>query len=369
MNIFCIRPKGFNVGNDAIYLGLQAALEEGFGCFVNLITLPATSKYESQARGGLTSKTIHEINQYGDGVIVGGGNLYENGELDLNIAALPRLEPPMMLFSLSRGRIYNRLDELVDRTDVMPDSSIRALNEKAMFSLARDEATLAYLKGLKLEKAVLGGCPTLYLDRIAKRLPDVAPADRGCTLVSVRNPSLMNISLQRQMRVHDEIGAILCLLRERGHSDIRLLCHDHRDIPFAASFGSMPYVYIADPHAYLALLKECRLNVTYRVHSALPCMALGTPFIKLSYDERALSLMSTMGFGDWNIDIVRSRDVLKDVADRLASLEEIERIKRSAMPRWESLKMTQDTAMKRFASAVRAFSEGQAAAVPRRMEA
>jgi polysaccharide pyruvyl transferase WcaK-like protein len=179
----------------------------------------------------------------------------------------------------------------------------------------------------------------------------------------------MNISLQRQMRVHDEIGAILCLLRERGHSDIRLLCHDHRDIPFAASFGSMPYVYIADPHAYLALLKECRLNVTYRVHSALPCMALGTPFIKLSYDERALSLMSTMGFGDWNIDIVRSRDVLKDVADRLASLEEIERIKRSAMPRWESLKMTQDTAMKRFASAVRAFSEGQAAAVPRRMEA
>ena len=28
MNIFCIRPKGFNVGNDVIYLGLQAALEE-----------------------------------------------------------------------------------------------------------------------------------------------------------------------------------------------------------------------------------------------------------------------------------------------------------------------------------------------------
>jgi len=369
MNIFCIRPKGFNVGNDAIYLGLQAALEEGFGCFVNLITLPATSRYESHARGGLTAKTIHEINQYGDGVIVGGGNLYENGELDLNTAALPRLEPPMMLFSLSRGRIYNRLDELVDRTDVMPDASIRALNEKAMFSLARDEATLAYLKGLGLERTLLGGCPTLYLDRISRRLPEVAPGDRGCTLVSVRNPTLMNISLQRQMRVHDEIGAILRLLRDRGHRDVRLLCHDHRDIPFAASFGSMPYVYIADPHAYLALLKECRLNVTYRVHSALPCMAFGTPFIKLSYDERALSLMNTAGFGDWNIDIVRSRDVIQDVADRLANLGEIERIKRAAEPRWGALKNTQDTAMRQFATAVRAHSGEQVEIVPRSLKA
>jgi hypothetical protein len=364
MNVFCIRPKGFNVGNDAIYLGLQAALDEAFGCFVNLITLPATSKYESQARGGLTSKTIHEINQYGHGVIVGGGNLYENGELDLNTEALRRLEPPLMLFSLSRGRIYNRLDQLVDRTDVMTDHALRALNEKAMLSLARDEATLAYLKGLGLSKPVLGGCPTVYLDRIAQRLPEVALADRGCTLVSVRHPSLMNISLQRQMRVHDEIAGILKLLREQGHDDIRLLCHDHRDIPFAASFGDMPYVYIPDPHAYLALLKHCRLNVTYRVHSALPCMALGTPFIKLSYDERAISLMETVGFGEWNIDIVRSESVVDDVAKRLGNLARLQEVKDAAVPRWKVLKQTQDAAMTQFAAAVRAHSQGVAAPTP-----
>lgn len=369
MNLFCIRPKGFNIGNDAIYLGLQAALEESFGCFVNIISLPATSRYESQARGGLTSKTIHEINQYGDGVIVGGGNLYENGELDLNLAALPRLEPPLMLFSLSRGRIYNRQDELVERTDVMPDTAIRALNEQAAFSLVRDEATLQYLRRLGLAKAQLGGCPTLYLERIEKRLPEVAPSDRGCTLVSVRHPSLMNIALHRQMRVHDEIGAILRLLRERGHADVRLLCHDHRDIPFAASFGDVPYVYIADPHAYLALLRHCRLNVTYRVHSALPCMAFGTPFIKLSYDERALSLMSTVGYGEWNIDIVKSRDVLRDVAERLANLGEIDRNRKAAAARWAALRNTQDSVLRQFAGAVRAYSRGQPPRIPRRMQA
>lgn len=360
MNIFCIRPKGFNVGNDAIYLGLQASLEEAFGCFVNIITLPATSKYESQARGGLTSKTIHEINQYGHGVIVGGGNLYENGELDLNIESLRRLEPPMMLFSLSRGRIYNQRDILVDRTDVMPDPLIKALNQKAAYSLARDEATYDYLQSLGLENTLLGGCPTIYLNRIENRLPDVSLADRNCTLVSVRHPSLMNISLQRQMQVQNDVWGIINLLKKNGHNDIRLLCHDHRDIPFAASFGSMPYIYISDPYAYLALLKHSRLNVTYRVHSALPCMAFGTPFIKLSYDERAISLMNTVGFGDWNIDIVKVPDVVDAVHDRLSNLGALHTARTHAVAKWEHLREVQDSAMKKFATDVRKYAAGVA---------
>jgi polysaccharide pyruvyl transferase WcaK-like protein len=98
--------------------------------------------------------------------------------------------------------------------------------------------------------------------------------------------------------------------------------------------------------------------VTYRVHSALPCLALGTPFVKLSYDERAISLMETVGFGDWNIDIVKSSDVVADVAERLANLERIDTIKREANARWISLKHTQDSAMSQFAEAVRAHSKG-----------
>lgn len=356
MNIFCIRPKGFNVGNDAIFLGLQASLEEAFGCFVNLITLPATSKYESQARGGLTSKTIHEINQYGHGVIVGGGNLYENGELDLNIESLSRLEPPMMLFSLSRGRIYNQRDVLVDRTDVMPDSLIKALNRKSAYSLARDEATYDYLHSLGLTDTLLGGCPTIFLDRIENRLPKVTSADNGCTLISIRHPSLMNISLHRQMRVQNEVWEIIDLLKKNGYDDIRLLCHDHRDIPFAASFGDMPYVYISDPYAYLALLKNCRLNITYRVHSALPCMAFGTPFIKLSYDERAISLMNTLGFGEWNVDIVKVDSVVEAVRDRLSRLPEIKTTLNSVVAKWECIREVQDNAMRSFAEDVRLYA-------------
>ena len=89
VNIFCIRPKGFNIGNDVIYQGTLAFLQASFGSQVNVISLPATSRYESQAKAGLTPRTVHEINQYGHGVIVGGGNLYENGELQVHLV-IPR---------------------------------------------------------------------------------------------------------------------------------------------------------------------------------------------------------------------------------------------------------------------------------------
>ena len=128
INLFCIRPKGFNVGNDAIFIGLQNFVYKTFGEVVNLIVLPATSKYESQAKAGLTGKTIYEINQFGHGVIIGGGNLYENGELEVGLDALDTLEVPLMLFSLSRGRIYNHRYQLVNRTDAMPLRVIRGLH-------------------------------------------------------------------------------------------------------------------------------------------------------------------------------------------------------------------------------------------------
>jgi polysaccharide pyruvyl transferase WcaK-like protein len=91
---------------------------------------------------------------------------------------------------------------------------------------------------------------------------------------------------------------------------------------------------------------------------------LGTPFVKLSYDERAISLMETVGFGDWNIDIVKSDDLLSDVSDRLDHLDGLESIKAAAAGRWASLKNTQDAALREFARAVRSHSQGSCAVPP-----
>ena len=100
ITIFNIRPKALNVGNDVIFVGMEHFLHKAFGEMVNIVSIPATSKYEAHLICGLTSRTIYEINQYGHGVIIRGGNLYENGELEVNLNALKALEVPLMLFRL-----------------------------------------------------------------------------------------------------------------------------------------------------------------------------------------------------------------------------------------------------------------------------
>jgi len=124
INLYSIRPKGFNIGNDVIYLGINHFIRGAFKENFNVISLPATSKYESHKKAGLSSQTIYEVNRFGHGLIVGGGNLYENGELEVDAVALKALERPMMVFSVSRGKVYNEKLELVDRTDVMTDQKI-----------------------------------------------------------------------------------------------------------------------------------------------------------------------------------------------------------------------------------------------------
>ena len=353
INLFCIRPKGFNVGNDAIYLGLQHFLYGAFGEVVNLISLPATAKYESHATAGLTGKTIYEINQYGHGVIVGGGNLYENGELQVDLDALDSLEVPLMLFSLSRGRIYNRQGALVDRTDALPDRVLRALDRQASCALFRDQATGDYLRQLGCEHHAVGGCPTIFLDRMAHRLPAIPPTGCRTALVSVRNPNLMSIPLRRQSQVYGDVLAIVEQLLAHGYDDVRLLCHDHRDLSFAASFPDLEYVYTGDVFTYLAMLRQCSLSVGYRLHAFLPCQAFGVPAINISYDERAASLVETVGLGEWNINMIREPDVAAPVADRLSRLHDLAALRSHIQPHWNELYRTLAGGFANFARCVR----------------
>lgn len=336
ITLFCIHPKGFNVGNEAIHIGLRHLLYEAFGQVVNLITLPTVSHYESHAKAGLTSKVIHEINQFGHGVIVGGGNIYENGELNVNVNALPSLEPPLLLFSLSRGRIYNRNLELVDRTDAMPDNIIRALNERADYSLVRDQATVDYLHGIGCTDAQLGGCPTVFLNAVADQLPALPAGEDPGILLSIRNPVLMNIPLRLQTRVRYDVERLIAELRGLDLGPVRLLCHDHRDIPFAASFQEIDYIYTGDVYSYLALLRSCRLSVSFRLHATLPCLSFGTPSLHISYDERAISLFQTLGLEQWDTNYVESTDVVESVLDRYRRLDELQAQLGDVKKRWRS---------------------------------
>lgn len=348
LNLFCIRPRGFNIGNDVIHQGTLAFVREAFGSQVNVISLPATSRYESCAKAGLTARTIHEINQYGDGVIVGGGNLFENGELEMDADSLAALDAPLMVFSLGAGRIYDRRHRLTLRTDAMSPDHIRRLCTKACVTLVRDHRTAEYLCELGCSDVVTAGCPSL---QVAGQL---APPDRNATqaLVSVRTPELMNIPLRDQARVRTDVIAIMNLLRSTGHRDVKLLCHDHRDLPFAASFGDVQYLYTDDVLTYLGWLRTCRLQIGYRLHATLPCLAMGTPTVSISYDERATSLLDTVGISDWDINMIETPDVAAQVADRIRRIDSLESLRLRSNKRWCDLRQKMTEGFSTFARRV-----------------
>jgi len=350
ITLFCVRPRGLNVGNDAIFLATRHLLREAFGGLVNIVSVPAVEG------GGLSARTIHEMNLYGHGVIVGGGNLFENGQLDVNQHALRALRPPLMLFSLSYGRIYDHRHQLVQRTDAMPDSIINALHERAQISLVRDDATLAHMRSIGLMKPEVGGCPTILLSQIALPRPDVTNGvDRGA-LLSVRHPSLMSIPLRDQAQLHATVLGIRDALEDVGAGPVRILCHDTRDLAFASSLGDIEYVLADDVYSHLELLRRAPLVVTFRLHAFLPCVSFGTPAINISYDERSLSLVRTIGLDAWDIDLVRSRDVVAEVRDRCARLDDLARLRDDIRPRWGALEETMRGRMSAFASLVREYA-------------
>lgn len=305
-----IRPLGYNVGNHAIHFALRHMLYETFGRLVSIIEYPATSKHESTTKAGLTPATVHEINRFADGVIVGGGNLYENDEIAVDARALAALKPPLMLFSNSRGRIYDRHGQLSDRSDVIPDAKLGALLERADISLSRDNATQLHLHSIDARDQV-GWCPTINMNRYANNLPCLPENEDVGVLISVRTPELMNVPYRYQSRIQMHIESAIDALRAAGHKRIRILCNDSRDLDFATAFRytkQVDSVYTNDVYQYLALLRAAQLVISYRLHASLPAISFGTPTVNIVYDERAESLFADLGLTPARLNLVELGD-------------------------------------------------------------
>jgi hypothetical protein len=355
VNVFWIRARRHNIGNEAIAVALHRMLRAELDGSVNLIPVATIRAEEDGWLSGLGARSVHEMNLYGHGVVVGGGNLYENGRLDVDVHALRCLRPPLLVCSVSHGRIYDERGQLKARTDAMPDAVIRALGEQASHSVARDDATLAHLRRLGLDRAVLGGCPTLFLDETLRRT-DGRAGESGGALLSIRNPQLMSVPLAHQARVASDVLSIAAELEREGLGPVRLLCHDKRDMAFAASLGNVDYVLPDDVDAYFGLLREAPLVVAFRLHAFVPCLSLGVPAINVSYDERSLSLVRTIGLEEWDINLLGEPNVTGAVLDRVGRLDDLHRLRENAAPIWWRLEETLRGALRGFAEEVRAYA-------------
>lgn len=355
INIFNIRPKGLNVGNDAIFVAMRHYIYKAFGSLVNIIEIPATKRYETGGLAGLTSKTIYEMNRSGDGVILGGGNLYENGEIDIDTESLKALDIPLMVYSVSRGRIFNKNKKLVDRTDVISDSKLRAISDAADLNLVRDTATSSYISNnLNIDNVSVGACPTLFLGKyinfsIEENFIKKFISDK--VVISIRNPNLMSIPANYQQQVRDDINDMIDYANRKLDKEAIILCHDLRDIDYAESI-SCDHIYTGDVYTYLTIIKLSYLLITYRLHSFLPALSYKKNAIKISYDERALSLIDTYSLGSWNINMLED-NVMDSVIDRIDNMDKLNELIETNQTEWSLIDKKIENGFNDFASLVR----------------
>ncbi len=343
--LFHLRQITPNIGNSLIALGHEWLLRRTLGDQVNLVTLDSAG-----SRGGFTPNHVYEINQLADGLIVGLGNVFENGALNIVPSALSALEVPMLVLGASSGRVYSSRGKLVRRTDSLPAEQIVLLCQAADEVLVRDESSQVYLQSLGLEDVQVSGCPTLFLNELVDTLPQDSTTN-DCVIISLRNPRRMSVPYRIQGRVWADVRSLIEHFRGQGN-DVRLLCHDVQDVAFASGFPQVPWLYSEDPRRVLSWLRSAALSVTFRLHSFLPCMSLGTPSINLSYDERAKSLVQTVGMSEWDIDYASTNNIVELVRDRADNLDRYNELIYHAQTKWEEFRRVYTGALHRLVERV-----------------
>jgi len=201
----------------------------------------------------------------------------------------------------------------------MAPDRVAAVCEHADPVLVRDDTTAAFLADLGVEDAVVAGCPALFLDRYVIDMPGADPDLAGTALLSVRNPRLMSIDYRARDRVHRDVAALIGRLGEE-FDRVALLCHDYQDLAFAAGFDGAAIRYTEDARTFIAWLRGCAINVGYRLHGFLACVALDVPALHVSYDERGESMIDTLGLGPYDVALHETSDVASAVLERLHAL-------------------------------------------------
>jgi hypothetical protein len=168
----------------------------------------------------------------------------------------------------------------------------------------------------------------------------------------------MNVPPQAQWRVAEDVRALLAALRSEFGGEVTLACHDYTDIEFASGFPEARMIYFDDVERYIAALRRCRLSVSYRLHSFLPCLAFGTPTIHLSYDERGTAMVRTAGMGGWDVDILRERDTVAAVMARARDLAAFHKARVDAGRAIDALRTRTVGGIEAFAAAVDAYAAG-----------
>ncbi len=260
----------------------------------------------------LTGENINFSNRYADAVIVGGSDQYNNWSLRILPDEIRKLQPPLYFIGLGVSSREIGAPPHIEKKAYY--EHIRLANEATRLSSVRDNHTRDFLVKLGYEKAVVTGCPAMYLFDDPFSLND---SDE--VAITFPFPVVRRNNRGEFRRLLETVQLILKLVRARGLNPV-ISCHDDRDVPVAQGYFPEERIFFSNyVDDFFSFYRQVRLVIGSRLHASILAAGMGKPFVNINLDARGKGFSDTFGLSDWNLDIgdphleTRLRDRLEEL--------------------------------------------------------
>ncbi len=344
--LFLLRPDPQDLGERISELVLRHRIAEALGPRVNLV--PLHGQGDGLGRGGLSTRTVYEINMHGHGVVVFGAT--DTGpeiepEIDLDPEACKLLTVPVLVCG-----VVGRGPKDALKIAGLDLHGLKALAGVTTAATAAEPGALFGLHSAAPTQALLTGPMRLFVDRLPPGGILLDEPEGTGALVVIRNPARLPLPAKKRTAVHAQVRAIADMLQSQGHEDVRLLCQHPTDVAFAAAYG-IDYFYCDDPYTFLDVVQTADIVVSYRLEAALAAASYGRPMVHLASDEASRSVMRTVGLSDWSVDLTAA-DAVEAVAGLAKTHEELSLERVRLLPNWSEYDRRAHEAFGAFADAV-----------------
>lgn len=287
-------PHTFNAGDHFVIRSIRKHLTHFLPEAV-FVPKPCAHNRGWGAPVRLTGPNIEFSNKYADAVIVGGSDQYNNWSLRIRKDEVDKLIPYLYLIGLGVSSKSLGAPPHIDNPRYLED--IRVTNETARLSSVRDKATSKFLRNLGYDKAVVTGCPAMYLfDKpFYLKSEGVVAITFPFPVVRAQNKELF------KFLVHCVQG-ILDMVRKEGLEPV-IVCHDDRDVPVAQRQFPNERIFFSNyVDAVIEFYQQVKVVIGSRLHATILASGLGIPFININLDARGMGFSNTFGLESWNVN-------------------------------------------------------------------
>ncbi|MBC8385632.1 MAG: polysaccharide pyruvyl transferase family protein [Candidatus Cloacimonetes bacterium] len=266
---------------------------------------------------GLKKENIYISNKYADAVIMGGSDQYHDWSPKIEAAEINNLNPPLFLIGLGVSSKDLMTEPYLKKEQYKKD--ILATNQKCSLSSVRDKTTSDFLKNLGFDRAIITGCPALYLfDNKIHRNSDDCPV-----LLTFPYP-LLHRQEENDSKFSILLKAIKILLNDlaREKKTPIIVCHDDRDVPIVQEIFPKHNIFFSNyVEDYFELYNNAQMVIGSRLHATILASGMGIPAININLDLRGTGFTETFGLTDWNINY-NDPDLSAKIRERIKRIDD-----------------------------------------------